>query len=226
VSDYCGRTLEEGNACFNAKDEQGEKVKPLPDCLGSLNSLLEVLAPFLGTLDSDEAHAETLKELDAALLAFSSGVDAFKKTLRTESPVSTHEYLQVAEPAANYGVDSAAKLRQTVNSLAPLAETSHNLVKQIDLLHKLVTRLIETCEKECDAKSSDAWNARDVTRARKSMDETRRQVADQLKQVRYCWRQAHWLTEHFPEAKLRNVEGWKGWSNWQIVPRSRPTTGA
>jgi len=29
----------------------------------------------------------------------------------------------------------------------------------------------------------------------------------QLKQVRYFWRQAHWLTERFPEAKLRDVEG-------------------
>ncbi len=207
VSDYCTRTLEEGNACFNAKDEQGKKVKPLPAFLGSLNSLREGLAPFLGTLDSDEAHAETQKELDAVLLAFSSGVDAFKKTLRSKSSASIHEYLQVAEPTANYGVDSVTELRQTVDSFAPLAETSHNLVKQIDRLHKLTTRLIETCEKECDAKSSDAWNARDVTRTRKSMDETRSQVTDQLKQVHYCWQQAHWLTERFPEAKLRDVEG-------------------
>ena len=109
------------------------------------------------------------------------------------------------EPATNYGVDTATKLRQTVDSLAPLAETSHDLAKQTDLLHKLAIRLIETCEKECDAKSSDAWNARDVTRARKSMDETRSQAVEQLKQVRYFWHQAHWLTERFPEAKLRDV---------------------
>jgi len=25
--------------------------------------------------------------------------------------------------------------------------------------------------------------------------------------VRYFWKQAHWLTERFPEAKLRDVEG-------------------
>ena len=30
---------------------------------------------------------------------------------------------------------------------------------------------------------------------------------EQLKQVRYFWRQAHWLTERFPEAKLCDVEG-------------------
>ena len=30
---------------------------------------------------------------------------------------------------------------------------------------------------------------------------------EQLKQVRYFWKQAHWLTERFPEGQLRDVEG-------------------
>ena len=218
ASDYCTRTLDEGKACFNAKDEQDEVVKPLPDFLDALNTLRDVLAPFLDTLGSDDAHVEVQKELNAALLAFNSGIDTFKKALRSESPVSTHEYLKVAEPTAKYGTDSAKKLRQRVDGLAPLAETSHDLVKQTDLLYKLATRLIETCEKEYDAKSSDAWNARDVTRARKSMDEARENLTKhdeslpvhawgQLRKIRYLWRQAHWLTERFPEAKLRDVEG-------------------
>ena len=207
VSDYCTRTHDEGHACFNTKNEQGQTVKPLPDFLDALNTLRDLLAPFLNTLGSDDAHADTHKELDAAVLDFNSGVAAFKKALRVESPVSTHEYLKVAEPAANYVGNAAAKLRQTVDSLAPLAEISHDLVKQTDLLYKLAIRLIEICEKECDAKSSNAWNARDVTRARKTADEARQQVVEQLKQVRYFWRQAHWLTERFPKAKLRDVEG-------------------
>ena len=127
--------------------------------------------------------------------------------MRSASPVSTHENLLAAEPVVKYGIGSAKKLQQTVDSLAPLAEISHDLVKQTDLLYKLATRLIETCEKECDAKSSNTWNPRDVTRARKAADETRQQAAEQLKQVRYFWRQAHWLTERFPKAKLRDVEG-------------------
>ncbi len=218
VSDYCGRTLEEGNGCFNTKNEQGEKVKPLAAFRDALNALRDRLAPFLRTLGSDDPHAETQKELDAALLAFSSDVETFKKTLRNALQVSTHEYLKVAEPTANYEVRSATKLRQVVDSLAPLAENSHDLAKQTDLLHKLATRLIEICEKECNAKASDAWNARDVTRARKTMDEARQNLTKhdesllvhdqgQLRKVRYFWRQAHWLTERFPEAKLRDVEG-------------------
>jgi type I restriction enzyme M protein len=30
---------------------------------------------------------------------------------------------------------------------------------------------------------------------------------EQLKLVRYFWKQARWLTERFPDAELRNVEG-------------------
>ncbi len=207
VANYCTRTLDEGNACFNTKNERDEEIKPLPDFRDSLNALRDVLAPFLHTLGSDDVHTQTHKELDAALRTFNSGIAAFKKALRSELPVSTREYLQVAEPAAKYGDNSATKLRQTVDRLAPLAESSHDLVQQIDLLYKLAGRLIEICEKECDARSSDAWNVRDVTHARKAADETRRQAADQLKQARYFWRQAHWLTERFPKGKLRDVEG-------------------
>ncbi len=48
---------------------------------------------------------------------------------------------------------------------------------------------------------------RDVTRARKAADEARQLEVEQLKQVRYLWRQAHWLTDRFPEAELCDVEG-------------------
>ncbi|HED14638.1 MAG TPA: SAM-dependent DNA methyltransferase, partial [Gammaproteobacteria bacterium] len=69
------------------------------------------------------------------------------------------------------------------------------------------TRLIDTCENECNAKESEAWVNRDITRARKAADEARQLSVDQLKQVRYFWKQAHWLTERFPEAKLCDMEG-------------------
>jgi type I restriction enzyme M protein len=39
------------------------------------------------------------------------------------------------------------------------------------------------------------------------MDEARQAAVEQLKQVRYFHRQARWLTERFPEARLRDVEG-------------------
>jgi type I restriction enzyme M protein len=76
------------------------------------------------------------------------------------------------------------------------------MIKQSDLLYKLACRLIETCENECDTRAS-----REITRARKIADAARQMAVEQLKQVRYFWRQADWLTERFPEAKLCDVEG-------------------
>jgi type I restriction enzyme M protein len=80
-------------------------------------------------------------------------------------------------------------------------------VQQADLLYKLACRLIEVCEDDCDARESDKWNGRDIARSRKAADEARQLAIEQLKQVRYFWRQAHWLTERFPEAKMCDVEG-------------------
>ena len=71
----------------------------------------------------------------------------------------------------------------------------------------MVSRVIETCETECNARESDAWSRKDVNLARKTADKARGLAVEQLKQVRYFWRQAHWLTERFPDAELRDVEG-------------------
>ena len=91
--------------------------------------------------------------------------------------------------------------------LAPLAEASRDLIKQADLVFKLISRLIEICENECNARENDDWPGRDINRGRKAADEARQVAVEQLKEVRYFWKQAHWLTERFPEAKLRDVEG-------------------
>ena len=80
-------------------------------------------------------------------------------------------------------------------------------MKQADLLYKLACRLIEICEKELSAKESDRWVTREIIRARKAADEARRAAVEQLKRIRYFWKQAHWLIERFPEGKLRDVEG-------------------
>jgi type I restriction enzyme M protein len=70
-----------------------------------------------------------------------------------------------------------------------------------------MSRLIEICENDCSAKESENWPGRDITRARQAGEDARQIAVEQLKEVRYFWKHAHWLTERFPEAKLRDVEG-------------------
>jgi type I restriction enzyme M protein len=193
VAGYCGRTLDEAAACFATRDKAA--IAPLPAFIAALTSLRAATAPFLKTLTKDAPHIEALKELDEAMPLFQADVDALQKTVAKERAAWQRQQTTNGE------------LNKAVERLAPLAEASRNLVKQADLLYKLVCRLIETCENECEAKGSAAWPSRDIIRARKTADESRVLAVEQLKQVRSCWRQARWLSERFPEAELRDVEG-------------------
>ena len=199
VAGYCQRMLAEGAACFTMQDDGGDvgakNFSPLPDFIAALATLRGSIDPFINTLAKDAAHVEPLKELDDAILLFKADMETFRQT--------------VSEQEAAWGQQKTTngELKKAVDRLATLAETSRDLVKQTDLLYKLACRLIETCENNCEARDSNAWAGRDITRARKAADEARALAVEQLKQVRYFWKQARWLTERFPEAILCDVEG-------------------
>ena len=50
-------------------------------------------------------------------------------------------------------------------------------------------------------------NVRGRSNLKKKADEARKLAVEQLKQVRYFYKQAHWLLSRFPEGELRDVEG-------------------
>ena len=158
-------------------------------------ALGKTLMPFLNSQPKTGPQAEVLKELEKEAALFEQDIAQFRN--------SAHKAIRLWEAAP----DTNAALLKLTKEFEPMAEASRDLIKQTDLIYKLATRLIDTCEKECNAKESDAWVSRDITRARKAADEARHFAVEQLKQVRYFWKQAHWLTERFPEAKLRDVEG-------------------
>ena len=139
--------------------------------------------------------AETLKELNEALPAFKSDVEKFRRDLAEQQTTWKKQKT------------SNGELKKAVDRLAPLAEASRDLIKQTDLLYKLAGRLIEETVAQMECERKPGLTTRDITRARKAADEARAQAVEQLKQVRYFWKQAHWLTERFPEGKLRDVEG-------------------
>jgi type I restriction enzyme M protein len=195
VAGYCQRLLGEAEGCFTTQGENGEAIEPLPGFMASLDALLAAMKPFVKTLAANGAHAKPLDEYETALAVFRADVDGFNAAIGEQLEAWKTQDI------------SNGKLKLAVERLSPLAETSRDLVKQTDLLYKLACRLIETCETECAARDNDAWANRDITRARKAADKARQLVVEQLKLVRYFHRHARWLTERFPEAKLRNVEG-------------------
>ncbi len=195
VADYCRRMLAEGAACFSAPAENGGTVQPLPDFAASIEGLRSAAEPFISTLPGDAPHGEVLRELETALHTFTGDAEAFRKTIAEEQAAWKHQ------------TTGNGELKKAVDRLASMAGTSRDLVKQTDLLYKLACRLVETCENGCGARESGVWAARAVARARRDADEARSLAVEQLKQVRYFWKQARWLTERFPDAKLLDVEG-------------------
>ncbi|PLY16815.1 MAG: DNA methyltransferase [Sedimenticola sp.] len=202
VAGYCQRMLAEGAACFTMKDDDGETVEPLPDFIGALATLRSSIEPFLKTLAKDAPHIEPLKELDDAVPLFKADVEAFRKT--------------VSEQQAAWGTQktSNGELKKAVDRLATLAETSRDLVKQTDLLYKLACRLIDTLTEATlpspsgrGAGGEGAPKLSELRKRLRELDTGRAAAVEQVKLVRYFWKQAHWLTERFPEAELRDVEG-------------------
>ena len=181
VKSYLARTLVEAEASHG----------PARDYLMSVDALASTLRGFA-------ANAEAVKsgwnEFEDAYAAFAGDVIAWI-TLRAP----------IAAAWKQAGEDNAA-LKKSAEKLTPLAETSRDLVKRADHIFKLAARVIDACE-AAGAKDSEHWISREVALARKQADEARKAAVEQLKQVRYFHRRAHWLQERFPEAKLADVPG-------------------
>ena len=79
--------------------------------------------------------------------------------------------------------------------VAPLAETSRDLIKQIDQLYKFA---------EKQAKDS---GEKGLNKLIKALDVARKDAVEQLKLIRYFYKQVHWLQERFPDAVLQDVAG-------------------
>ena len=198
VSGYCRRSLNEGTGCFNTENESGKAIQPLPDFAATIQNLIDTVEPSIETLLEDAPHAEVQKELTETLAVFRTDVDGFQKALAEQ------EGEWKSRKATN------GELKKAVDRLAPLAEISRNLVKQSDLLYKLASRLVEALQKAPSPQPSPSGRGGNHTALRKmlrDLDEVRQVAVEQLKQVRYFWKQARWLTERFPEARLRDVEG-------------------
>ncbi|MBW2647016.1 MAG: N-6 DNA methylase, partial [Deltaproteobacteria bacterium] len=195
VGSHLENMLTESKVCFEKEVNEGTVIHPLPDFAVSLATFQKTMQPFLDSLPGEGAHAEALQQLTDGMKTFNEDIASFLATVDKESTVWTAQEYQ------------NGALKATSERLAGLAETSHDLIKQADLLYKLASRLVDICENELEAKESPLWVNREIVKARKTADETRQLAVEQLKKVRYFHRQAVWLIERFPDAVLRDVEG-------------------
>ena len=97
------------------------------------------------------------------------------------------------------------------------AEAVRGLIKQVDLLYKLATRVADLGGNlAADDAVSAVYERRAAGRLVKQLDEERKAAVEQLKHAAYFHRQVVWLQDRFPKAELEAVPGLV-----QLVDRDR-----
>jgi type I restriction enzyme M protein len=161
----------------------------------TLGKLIGLIKPFVAIKRKDDPLTELWKELTCEQATLTADDKAFA------AEVTARATVWAAAKRDNEAL-SAARV-----ALHPLADSCRDLTKQVDLAAKLAGRVIDICVKDLEARESDLWVNADVTRARKTLEITRAEAVEALRQARYFVRQADWLQERFPEAMLRDVQG-------------------
>ncbi len=199
---YVNRTIYSAHECKLLESELGD-CAPMPDFLAIIDKLYRTMEPFLRRFGEGHEVNELREEF---WLAYSSLRDEWGVFEVYKS--NTNKYWN------KDSYDTAKDLLDFVETdghVSGLDERSHDMIKTVDMVFKVATRLIELCEKEHDARDSDDWDNKTISNGRNSLKkqaEAARSVAvDQLKQVRYFYRQAHWLLSRFPDGELVDVEG-------------------
>jgi type I restriction enzyme M protein len=90
----------------------------------------------------------------------------------------------------------------------PLAEASRGLVKQIDLLYKLATRVAQFVQQMAvQEEVTEFYDRRAISRLLKQLDADRKCAVEQLRGCVYVYRQIAWLQDRFPKAEMQDVLG-------------------
>jgi type I restriction enzyme M protein len=170
-------------------------VAPLETFLKALAEVRDNIAPFFSSASKDERARAAFVELKS--IGDTLAADAQRFSALVESNEETWSKAK----------RDNKELKATAAMMSKGADTSHDLIRQIDHLVKLVAHAVDLAEKELDAKENENWSSREVKVAAKVLEEARQAAVDQLKLIRYFYRHAHWLQERFPKAELRDVEG-------------------
>lgn len=100
------------------------------------------------------------------------------------------------------------KQHATRKAFDPIAEAIRGLIKQVDLLYKLTTKVADQgTELPGDEVIAEAYDRRATGKLVKQLDEQRKTAVEQLKRAVYFHRQVVWLQECFPKAELEAVPG-------------------
>jgi len=204
VQAHISNTLNHATTAFSGEyTEDGETYtyQPISDAIKVLQAIETAITPFYQKQDDEQKYH--LQEFNETLAILSADSQSFNTAI--EKAVTTWN---------SGSFDTAKQLTVLIEKggmVEQLAETSRDFIKLLDLAYKLAMRLIEVAERELNAKDSNDWDNKALGNGKENLkkqaEATRVEVVEELKQVRYFYKQAHWLLNHFPDAELVDVEG-------------------
>jgi len=153
------------------------------------------LEPFLATLPQDGKQQKTVKELADCQKVYKNNIQIFSKLAQEKDEWWKKQNKDIV------------KLTVVIKELELLAEENNKLIKEAELMYRLMNRLIDEGLNTHNAKGSGEWKMREIASFKKQTEEARDNAVNQLKLARYFYHQAEWLVERFPDEKLRDVEG-------------------
>jgi type I restriction enzyme M protein len=165
-----------------------KQLADFSDAVGGLENITAEQRQSLADVLAEIAEAATAYLADRSVLL--GKLAAFAKAYQSTLPASNADQ---------------HKARQAFD---PLAERSRGLVKQVDLLYKLIARSGQAAQELAgNEAAAEFYDRRAINRLIKQLEEGRKQAVEQLKQTVYFHRQIHWLQERFPEAVMQAVPG-------------------
>jgi type I restriction enzyme M protein len=164
--------------------------KPTEEFVGALEKVSKEITPFF-----NGKEFEGFIEFNKAVMTLQQDANTFEK-----------DVAQMQKAWLRSKRDNRS-LKSSANEMGEIAERSHDLVRQIDYIVKIVARLTNTAEADFEARDDEKWIVRDVRAAGKMLEERRIAATVQLSLIRYFVRHARWLQDRFPDAKLCDVDG-------------------
>ena len=171
---------------------------------GHTDRFLKLVENYLDTAFA-QMQAYDFSTFNTALKAV---VDAHKDDELTKLAKTVVGDIQALQSAAKATIENewqdAARdndgMKAASVALAPVAERAKAVIKEMDYLYKLATRVHD----------ADVANGSKPAEGKKrliALDEARKAVAEHLKDARYFHTQAEWLQTRFPDAEFCDVEG-------------------
>ena len=195
VQDYFNKVCDEAVAIPVELEVFETALVELRDQLSGFADSVKNLGVILP--EQQAALAEALSELVDAETAYDSD-----RARLIEGLTSFRSLYETALPVTNLNQNSARV------TFEPLADKAKGLVKQLDLLYKLVARCAQLAQEIAMVEAAAEFHDRRLASKRlKQLDGARKQAVAQLKLAVYFYRQIVWLQQHFPDAKMCAVPG-------------------